>query len=113
MVEGALLKPTNSPSMVEAELEADGGSSSISLVEVTAVVKQLHSGKAPGIDEIRTEMVKALFAWESGTVPKEWQTGVVVTRLKKGYQRVCANYRSSTLLSLPGKVYSKVLEMKV
>ena len=63
-----------------------GRLSAISLVEVTEVVK--HSGNAPGIDEIRAEMLKAIgveglpwltrlfnIAWESGTVPKEWQTG--------------------------------------
>ena len=101
-----LLNPTNTPSIVEAELEADGGPSSITLVEVTEVVKQLHSGKAPGIDEIRPEMLKALgveglswmtrlfnTAWKSVSVPKEWQTRVVVPLFKKGDQRVCANYR--------------------
>ena len=35
-------------------------SSPISLGEVTVVVKQLHSGKAHGIDEIPPEMLKAL-----------------------------------------------------
>ena len=64
-----------------------GHQSSISLEEVTEVVKQLHSGKAPGADEIHPEMLKVLgvegvswwrclfnIAWESGSVPKEWQT---------------------------------------
>ena len=55
-----LLNLTNPPSMVEAELEDDGRSSFISLGEVTEVVKQLHSDKAPGVDEIRPEMLKAL-----------------------------------------------------
>uniref|UniRef100_A0A8C5CGF6 Reverse transcriptase domain-containing protein n=1 Tax=Gadus morhua TaxID=8049 RepID=A0A8C5CGF6_GADMO len=121
-----LLNPNNTPSMLEAEIEVDGVSSSISLVEVTEVVKHLRSGKAPGIDEIQPEMLKALgveglswmtrlfnIAWESGTVPKELQTGVVVPLFKKGDQRVCANNRGITLLSLPGKVYSKVLERRV
>ncbi|KAK5902677.1 hypothetical protein CesoFtcFv8_007911 [Champsocephalus esox] len=98
----------------------------ISRGEVTEVVKQLHSGKAPGVDEIRPEMLKALgveglswltrlinVVWKSETVPKEWQTGVVVPLFKKGDQRVCANYRCITLLSPPGKVYSKVLERRV
>ena len=40
-------------------------------------------------------------------------TGVVVPLLKKGDQRVCDNYRGITLLSLPGKVYAKVLERRV
>ncbi len=46
-------------------------------------------------------------------MPKEWQTRIVVPLFKKGDQRVCANYRGITLLSLPGKVYSKVLERRV
>ena len=46
-------------------------------------------------------------------LPKDWQTGVVVPLFKKGDQRVCANYRGITLLRLPGKVYSEVLERRV
>ncbi|KAJ3585594.1 hypothetical protein NHX12_014313 [Muraenolepis orangiensis] len=46
-----LLNPTT-PSMVETELEDKGRQTSISLEEVTAVVKHLESGKAPGVDEI-------------------------------------------------------------
>ena len=38
---------------------------------------------------------------------------MAVPLFKKGDQRVCANYRGITLLSLPGKVYSKVLERRV
>ncbi len=41
---------------------------------------------------------------KSGTVPKEWQTGVVVPLF---------SYRGITLLSLPGKIYSEVLERRV
>uniref|UniRef100_A0A8C6M4A0 Reverse transcriptase domain-containing protein n=1 Tax=Nothobranchius furzeri TaxID=105023 RepID=A0A8C6M4A0_NOTFU len=52
-------------------------------------------------------------AWSSGAVPVEGQTGVVVLIFKKGDLRVCSNYRGITLLSLPGKVYSKVLERRV
>ncbi|KAK3561732.1 hypothetical protein QTP86_012988 [Hemibagrus guttatus] len=52
-------------------------------------------------------------AWRSGTVPLDWTTGVVVPHFKKGDWRVCSNYRGITLLSLPGKVYSRVLERRV
>ena len=55
-----LLNLTNPPSMVEAELEDDGGSSLISLRGITEVVKQLNSGIAPGVDESHPEMLKAL-----------------------------------------------------
>uniref|UniRef100_A0AAR2LJT3 Reverse transcriptase domain-containing protein n=1 Tax=Pygocentrus nattereri TaxID=42514 RepID=A0AAR2LJT3_PYGNA len=114
------------PPSRESGPEASGVSSSISLVEITEVVGKLLSGKAPGVDEIRPEMLKALdivglswltrlcnIAWTSGTVPLDWQTGVVVPIFKKGDRRVCANYRSITLLSLPGKVYAKVLERRL
>jgi len=69
------------------------------------------------VDEIRPEMLKALdivklswlthlfnVAWRSGTVPGEWQTGVVVPIFKKGDRRVCSNYRGITMLSLPRRL---------
>jgi len=75
---------------------SESEASPISLAEVAEVVKKLFSGKAPGVDEIRLEMLKALdivglswltrlvnVAWRSGTVPVEWQTGVVVPIFKK------------------------------
>ncbi len=37
-----------------------GEASSVSLAEVSKVVMKLLSGKAPGVDEIRPEMLKAL-----------------------------------------------------
>ncbi|KAI3366680.1 hypothetical protein L3Q82_009217 [Scortum barcoo] len=93
--------------------------SSITQAEVTEVVHKLLGGKAPGVDEIRPEYLKSLdvvglswltrlcnIAWRLGTVPLEWQTGVVVPLFKKGDRRVCSNYRGITLLSLPGKVYT-------
>ncbi|TWW77246.1 hypothetical protein D4764_12G0006360 [Takifugu flavidus] len=49
----------------------------------------------------------------SGAVPFDWQTGVVVPIFKSGDQRVCSNYRGITLLSLPGKVYARVLEKRI
>lgn len=51
--------------------------------------------------------------WTSGTVPQEWQTQVVVPSLRRGAKRVCSNYQEVTLLSLPGKVYCRVLEKRV
>ncbi|KAI3363985.1 hypothetical protein L3Q82_001586 [Scortum barcoo] len=76
--------------------------------EVTEVVRKLLGGKAPGVDEIRPEYLKSLdvvglswltrlcnIAWRLGTVPLEWQTGVVVPLFKKGDRRVCSNYRGS------------------
>ncbi|TWW68222.1 hypothetical protein D4764_19G0000200 [Takifugu flavidus] len=97
-----LLNPTNTPSSEEVgpgDLEMG---SHISGAEVAEVVKKLLGGKAPGVDEIRPEFLRALDV-----------TGVVVPLFKKGDRRVCSNYRGITLLSLPGKVYSGVLERRV
>ncbi|KAK3551449.1 hypothetical protein QTP70_017426, partial [Hemibagrus guttatus] len=110
----------------EPEAEDSEVDSFITQAEVTEVVQQLLGGKAPGVDEIRPEYLKSLdvvglswltrlcnIAWRSGTVPLDWTTGVVVPLFKKGDRRVCSNYRGITLLSLPGKVYSRVLERRV
>ncbi|KAI3368719.1 hypothetical protein L3Q82_025414 [Scortum barcoo] len=87
------------------------------LTSTEDIFSKLLGGKAPGVDEIRPEYLKSLdvvglswltrlcnIAWRLGTVPLEWQTGVVVPLFKKGDRRVCSNYRGITLLSLPGKV---------
>ena len=55
-----LLNCTQPRSVAETELKDARVSLPISLDEVTKVVKQLHSGKAPGVDEIPPEMLKAL-----------------------------------------------------
>uniref|UniRef100_A0A3Q3JAD5 Reverse transcriptase domain-containing protein n=1 Tax=Monopterus albus TaxID=43700 RepID=A0A3Q3JAD5_MONAL len=121
-----LLNPGAMSSDEEAEAEGSEVDSSITQAEVTEVVKKLLGGKAPGVDEIRPEYLKSLdvvglswlthlcnVAWQSGTVPLDWQTGVVVPLFKKGDRRVCSNYRGITLLSLPGKVYARVLERRI
>ncbi|KAK3510524.1 hypothetical protein QTP70_009126 [Hemibagrus guttatus] len=121
-----LLNPTDTPSVEEPEAEDSEVDSFITQAEVTEVVQQLLSGKAQGVDEIRPEYLKSLdvvglswltrlcsIVWWSGTVPLDWVTGVVVPLFKKGDQRVCSNYKGVTLLSLPGKVYSRVLERRV
>uniref|UniRef100_A0AAY5JXR8 Reverse transcriptase domain-containing protein n=1 Tax=Esox lucius TaxID=8010 RepID=A0AAY5JXR8_ESOLU len=121
-----LLNPAVTSYIEEAEDEGSEVDSSITRAEVTEVVKKLLCGKASGVDEIRPEYLKSLdvvglswltrlcnIAWRSGTVPLGWQTGVVVPLFKKGDRRVCCNYRGITLLSLPGKVYARVLERRI
>ncbi|KAL3999283.1 hypothetical protein ACER0C_007054 [Sarotherodon galilaeus] len=113
-------------SMVEAESGDKGDDPPISGGEVTEAIKQILGGRAPRVDEVRPEFLKALdvvglswltclynVAWRSGAVPLDWQTGVVVPIFKKGGQRMCSNYKGITLLSLPGKVYAMVLERRV
>ncbi|KAK3552246.1 hypothetical protein QTP86_006094 [Hemibagrus guttatus] len=79
----------------EPEAEDSEVDSFITQAEVTKVVQQLLGGKAPGVDEIRPEYLKSL-----DVVGLSWLT------------RLC-NIAGITLLSLPGKVYSRVLERRV
>ena len=51
-------------------------------------------------------------AWKLGKTPRDWQTGVIIPIFKKGDRKLCTNYREISLLSLPGKVYTKCLERK-
>uniref|UniRef100_A0A671V1W2 Reverse transcriptase domain-containing protein n=1 Tax=Sparus aurata TaxID=8175 RepID=A0A671V1W2_SPAAU len=121
-----LLNPTDTPSIEEAEAWDSEVDPFITQAEVTEVVRKLLSGKAAGVDEIRPEYLKSLdvvglswlthlcsIAWQSGTGPLDWPTGVVVPLFKKGDRRVCSNYRGITLLSLPGKVFSRVLKRRI
>lgn len=89
-------------------------------------VKQLSSGSTPRVVEVHTQFLEALdvlgLSWLTrlwntartlGTVNLEWQTNVVVPLFKIVVQKVWSNYRGITCLSLPRKVYTKVLERRV
>ncbi|KAI3353340.1 hypothetical protein L3Q82_019871, partial [Scortum barcoo] len=92
-----LLNPTDLPSNEEAEAGVSEVDSSITQAEVTEVVRKLLAvARRLGVDEIRPEYLKSLdvvglswltrlcnIAWRLGTVPLEWQTGVVVPLFKK------------------------------
>ena len=126
-----LLNPTDTPSGKEAGPGDSGVGSPISGAEVAEVVRKFLGGRAPGVDEVRPEFLKALdvvglswltrlcsIAWTSGAVPLDWQTGVVVplkrwSLLRRGTGGCVPTIGGITLLSLPGKVYSGVLERRV
>ncbi|GFR69577.1 E3 ubiquitin-protein ligase RNF31 [Elysia marginata] len=90
--------------------------------EIVDAIKQLNQGKAAGPDLIPPEALKAdvdttatflcpLFAkvWTSGKYPIDWKEGHLVKIPKKGDLSRCENYRGITLLSIPGKVFNRVL----
>lgn len=56
-----LLNPM--PSLREAVPEISGVLESISMADMIMVVRNLHSGKAAGVDEIWPEIFKALTGW--------------------------------------------------
>ena len=92
---------------------------------MNVVIKSLKTGKAPGEDDTRPEILKAMnlygvrrltrvckVACRTGQAPKQWQTGVIMSIHKKGDKRKCTNYRGISFISVPGKVYAKCLEKK-
>ena len=91
--------------------------------EVVAAMKKRRNSKAPGICGITAEMLKAGGAtivqwmtriinhiWVLEELPEDWTRGIILPFWKhKGERLQCANYRGITLLSIPGKLFTRVL----
>ena len=83
---------------------------------------QLKVGKSPGIDGIPAEVyqhgveavldkLQDLFTncWEKGTLPQDLRDAVIVSLYKnKGDKSDLSNYRGVTLLSIAGKILSRL-----
>lgn len=91
--------------------------------DVTEVVQKLLSGRATGVEKIYLKSLDVAgqswlthlcnIAWQLGSVLQDWQTGVAVPLFKKGGLRMSPSYRKITPLSLPAKVYSRMLERRI
>jgi hypothetical protein len=90
--------------------------------ELKEAIQSCKNGKAPGIDQIRSEMLKVdtdttakmllpLFrrVWIEEVFPDEWKTGVVVKLPKKGDLKLCSSWRGITLLSIVSKTFNKII----
>ncbi|VDO63221.1 unnamed protein product [Schistosoma margrebowiei] len=90
--------------------------------EIRMAIRQIKSGKASGPDNIpaeasksdtgvTTNMLYLLFKkiWEEEQVPMDWKEEHLIKIPKKGDLSKCENYRGITLLSIPGKVFNRVL----
>ena len=51
--------------------------------------------------------------WRCGNVPRDWQKALIVPIRKKGSRTKCENYCGISLLSIPGKVYTSILETRM
>ena len=92
---GDLLNPVDAtPTQIHEEQVGEG--IQITKADVNAVIKSLKTGKAPGEDDIRPEMLKAMniygvcwltrvckVACRTGQVPKQWQTSGIIPIHKK------------------------------
>lgn len=94
--------------------------------EVAACIAGLKVCKAPGIDGMPAELLKAggeclerivakLFnlIWQTETVPEQWRQGVVVSLHKQGSKADPGNYRPITLLPVLDKLYMTVLTKRL
>ena len=80
-------------------------------------------GKAPGICGIHAKLHKAggtaalvslhavlCSAWNTGIISTDWKRGLVVPLWKaKGDRQDCNTYRGVILLSVPGKVFARII----
>ena len=108
------------------EAQVEENVEEITIEEVQRSIARLKSRKTPGVCEVSGEMLKAggevvvewlhrimNRAWKSGMVPDDWRKALVVPVHKKGSKLQCKNYRGISLLSIPGKVYAKILEKRL
>ena len=94
----------------------------ITCQEIEKAIRETKGNRAPGEDRITSDMLKAdpatsakclveLFnrVWTEEKVPEDWQKGIIIKLPKKGDLTECGNWRGINLLSVPGKVFCRVL----
>ena len=94
--------------------------------EIRAAIKELQRGKSAGEDGIINELfiygeaaltpyltVLFNFVFENGIFPNEWTKGLLVPLHKKGSINIKENYRGITLLSVVGKLFTRVLNNRL
>ena len=90
--------------------------------ELCLAVKKLKIRKAPGPDDIASEMWRAAppiviehlksicaWVWKEGRVPAQWGSSICVPIFKKGNKQQCANYRGISLLCSVTKIIETVI----
>ena len=98
-----------------------------SVEELSKVIDSLASGKAPGNDGIPPELIKhckttlllplhevLCQCWQEGAVPQDMRDSKIITLYKnKGKRNDCNNYRGISLLSIVGKVFARVILIRL
>ncbi|VDO86230.1 unnamed protein product [Schistosoma curassoni] len=118
--------PLNSPNIEAAPTDLPINVGPPTIEEISMAIRQIKSGKAAGPDNIPAEALKADVAViarilhilfnkirDEQQVPTDWKEGLLVKIPKKGDLNNCDNYRGIILLSIPGKVFNRVLLNKM
>ena len=109
------------------EPAVDNTAEPITMEELEKALRLTKSNKAAGPDLIPIETIKAggeplkrlilellNLAWNTGTVPEEWNQSIICPIFKnKGDPQECANFRGISLMSHVGKLYERILEMRL
>lgn len=117
------LDPDLTNAASEVSSDEDDAVDPVTLEEVSLALKSLKNNKAPGICAITAEMIKAggdcmlrwlthiiNHVWVTELLPSDWTRGVTLPFWKrKGDRLVCSNHRGITLLSIPGKLFTRIL----
>lgn len=90
--------------------------------EVEAAIRSLKNGKAQGIDNILTKLIKGSGSitinmltkicnkiWQTGQWPSTWTQSLLITLPKKSNLQRCQNYCTISLINHPSKVMLKIL----
>ena len=106
------------------ELNIDTGPPTIQ--EIKLALREMKSGKAPGIDNITTEILKADIEttvremhkligeiWVAEEIPQDWKRGVIIKLAKKGDLTNCGNWRGITLIVTTAKIMGKVIIRRI
>ena len=114
--------PPNPPTVPEASQDLNIDCSVPTKEEIIRAIKKTKNGKAAGPDSIPPEALKAdvetiamillpLFEkiWREEQIPTDWKEGHIIKLPKKGDLTNCDNYRGITLLSIPGKIFNRIL----
>ena len=114
--------PDNPPDILSARKDLPISCEPPTREETAKAATQLHPNKAAGPDAIPPEALKAdietttdilheLFVkiWKEEQFPKDWKEGHLVKLPKKGDLGNCNNYRGITLLSIPGKIFNRII----
>ena len=90
--------------------------SSITTDEAERAIIKLKNGKSPGIDNINPELLKESLTSSTSALQalfnrvfSDWKRFCIVMIPKKGDLTLCDNYRGISLLSVPSKVFCRVI----
>ena len=114
--------PTNPPDIEPADEDLEIDCEAPDINDIRLAIKQQKNGKAAGPDSIPPEALKqaeeensevllTLFKdiWEKEEIPEDWKEGYIIKIPKKGDLSACSNYRGISLLSVPGKIFNRII----